>query len=423
MVTARSEGADIVEAFGLGANDYVTKPVDFAVALARIRTHLAHKWAVEDLHESEERYALAVRGANDGLWDWNLLTNEAYWSPRWKAMLGYDEQEIGVSPDEWFSRVHHEDIERVRGALTTHLADGSTALRERAPDAPPQRHVSMGAVPRRGGQGPRRHGHQAGRLAHRHHRDQAGGRAHRPAEPACSFSISSSVRSSGRSGARTPRSRFWRWASTGSTWSATAWGLSPPIVCSWRSRGGCSRAFGPPTRSRVTSRPRRWRGSGATSSTCCWTTSRMRATRCGLPSGCVARSRSRSRWTGIRCSRLPRSASPSARPATSGPRKCFATRRSRSIARRPRAPPRAKSSTPPCASGRSLACRWKPTCGTPSRAARSRCTISRSCRCEPGASPGSKRSCAGVIPYEGWSARASSFRSPKTPASSARSRG
>jgi diguanylate cyclase (GGDEF)-like protein/PAS domain S-box-containing protein len=126
MVTARSEGADIVEAFGLGANDYLTKPVDFAVALARIRTHLAHKWAVEDLHESEERYALAVRGANDGLWDWNLLSNEAYWSARWKAMLGHEEQEIGVSPDEWFNRVHPEDVARVRSELTLHLEDGST---------------------------------------------------------------------------------------------------------------------------------------------------------------------------------------------------------------------------------------------------------------------------------------------------------
>ncbi len=126
MVTARSEGADIVEAFGLGANDYVTKPVDFAVALARIRTHLAHKWAVTDLHESEERYALAVRGANDGLWDWNLLSNEAYWSPRWKAMLGHDDEEVGSSPDEWFNRVHPEDDVRVRSALKAHLEDGSS---------------------------------------------------------------------------------------------------------------------------------------------------------------------------------------------------------------------------------------------------------------------------------------------------------
>jgi diguanylate cyclase (GGDEF)-like protein/PAS domain S-box-containing protein len=125
MVTARTQGADIAEAFRLGANDYVTKPIDFPVALARIRTHLSHKWAVEDLRESEERYALAARGANDGLWDWNLTSNEVYWSPRWKAMLGYGEAEIGVSPDEWLTRVHHEDIGRVKGALAAHLAEAS----------------------------------------------------------------------------------------------------------------------------------------------------------------------------------------------------------------------------------------------------------------------------------------------------------
>jgi diguanylate cyclase (GGDEF)-like protein/PAS domain S-box-containing protein len=125
MITARTQGADIVEAFNLGANDYVTKPIDFPVALARIRTHLSHKWAVEDLRESEERYALAARGANDGLWDWNLTSNEVYCSPRWKGMLGYGEAEIGISPDEWLSRVHHEDIGRVRETLTAHLAEAS----------------------------------------------------------------------------------------------------------------------------------------------------------------------------------------------------------------------------------------------------------------------------------------------------------
>jgi diguanylate cyclase (GGDEF)-like protein/PAS domain S-box-containing protein len=125
MVTARTRGADIVEAFRLGANDYVTKPIDFPVALARIGTHLSHKRAVEDLRESEERYALAVRGANDGLWDWNLGTNEVYWSPRWKAMLGYDESALGVSPDEWLTRIHKDDAGRVKDALAAHLADAS----------------------------------------------------------------------------------------------------------------------------------------------------------------------------------------------------------------------------------------------------------------------------------------------------------
>jgi diguanylate cyclase (GGDEF)-like protein/PAS domain S-box-containing protein len=125
MVTARSRGADVVEALRLGANDYVTKPVDFPVALARVETHLSHKLAVEHLRESEERYALAVQGANDGLWDWNLATNQVYWSPRWKAMLGYDEAAIGASPDEWLTRVHDQDVQRVKDALAAHLADRS----------------------------------------------------------------------------------------------------------------------------------------------------------------------------------------------------------------------------------------------------------------------------------------------------------
>jgi diguanylate cyclase (GGDEF)-like protein/PAS domain S-box-containing protein len=124
MATARSQGADIVEAFRLGANDYVTKPIDFAVALARIETHLAHQQAVRDLRESEERYALAVQGANDGLWDWDLKTDRVYWSPRWKAILGCDEREISAEPDEWFTRIHEEDIARVRAALHVYLQSG-----------------------------------------------------------------------------------------------------------------------------------------------------------------------------------------------------------------------------------------------------------------------------------------------------------
>jgi len=61
MVTAKNQSEDIVKALDLGANDYLTKPVDFPVALARIATQLSHKRAQEALRESEERYALAAR--------------------------------------------------------------------------------------------------------------------------------------------------------------------------------------------------------------------------------------------------------------------------------------------------------------------------------------------------------------------------
>jgi diguanylate cyclase (GGDEF)-like protein/PAS domain S-box-containing protein len=121
VVSANNQSPDIVEALSLGANDYTTKPVDFAVVLARIKAHVGHKRAEAALRESEERYALAADGANDGLWDWNLRTNAIYFSPRWKFMLGCEEAEIGSSPEEWFRHVHPEDIERVKEAIALHL--------------------------------------------------------------------------------------------------------------------------------------------------------------------------------------------------------------------------------------------------------------------------------------------------------------
>src|SRR6266513_4001496 len=120
MVTAKNQSEDIVKALDLGANDYLTKPIDFPVALARIGTQLSHKRAQEALKESEERYALAARGSNDGLWDWNLSANIVHFSPRWKAMLGCQEGEIGDRPEEWFDWIHDADRERVKEEIATH---------------------------------------------------------------------------------------------------------------------------------------------------------------------------------------------------------------------------------------------------------------------------------------------------------------
>jgi len=120
MVTARNQSEDIVRALELGANDYVTKPIDFPVILARISSQLSHKHAQEALRESEERYALAARGANDGLWDWDLQQNKIYFSPRWKTMLGYKENEIGDQAEEWINRIHDADRERVKQELASH---------------------------------------------------------------------------------------------------------------------------------------------------------------------------------------------------------------------------------------------------------------------------------------------------------------
>ena len=78
--------------------------------------------AERDLRESEERYALAARGANDGLWDWDVVTGTVYYSERWAAILGYPLDDLASTIDTWLERVHADDAQRVRTELDHHLA-------------------------------------------------------------------------------------------------------------------------------------------------------------------------------------------------------------------------------------------------------------------------------------------------------------
>lgn len=74
------------------------------------------------LRESEERWKFALEGAGDGVWDWDAATDTVYFSPQWKAMLGYEENEIGDSLHEWDSRVHPDDRENVYAEINRHFA-------------------------------------------------------------------------------------------------------------------------------------------------------------------------------------------------------------------------------------------------------------------------------------------------------------
>jgi diguanylate cyclase (GGDEF)-like protein len=70
----------------------------------------------------QERFALAVRGSNDGVWEWILDTGEMHFSRRWRDLLGYGVDDLTNSVQEWFGRVHPQDLPSLRADIDAHLA-------------------------------------------------------------------------------------------------------------------------------------------------------------------------------------------------------------------------------------------------------------------------------------------------------------
>ncbi|HEU4684477.1 MAG TPA: PAS domain S-box protein [Nitrospira sp.] len=80
------------------------------------------KQVEEALRASEERWQLAVQGSNDGIWDWDMKTGEVFFSARWKAMRGFEDEELPNTISAWQSRIHPDDVERVLLRLEEYLA-------------------------------------------------------------------------------------------------------------------------------------------------------------------------------------------------------------------------------------------------------------------------------------------------------------
>ncbi|KAF0216861.1 MAG: PAS/PAC sensor-containing diguanylate [Geobacteraceae bacterium] len=113
--------------FGELASNFNLMSVSLKNGYTKLQQEITERRQTEEaLSKSEERYALAALGANDGLWDWDLKSNVIYFSPRWKTMLGYDEKEIGSSPAEWLNMVHTDDRMLLEAKLNAHI-DGHTS--------------------------------------------------------------------------------------------------------------------------------------------------------------------------------------------------------------------------------------------------------------------------------------------------------
>ncbi len=93
--------------------------------LVRVKNINVQKEIEQQLHDSRERYMLAVDGANDGIWDWDLITGELFYSSRYKSMLGLKEHEMEHTLAAWEERLHKDDYIAAKKAITDYL-EGNT---------------------------------------------------------------------------------------------------------------------------------------------------------------------------------------------------------------------------------------------------------------------------------------------------------
>ncbi len=146
FIRALHDTDEKLQGFEVGGVDYVTKPFVAEEVLARVKTHLELRrlqqrleqaqaeleWRVEArtaelalanraLQQSEERLRLVIEATSDGVWDWNLRTDEMFFSDRWYTMLDYAPGEFAAGYASWRDRVHPDDLTPTEATVQAHL--------------------------------------------------------------------------------------------------------------------------------------------------------------------------------------------------------------------------------------------------------------------------------------------------------------
>jgi PAS domain S-box-containing protein len=109
------------EGLEAGADGYITRPIPNRELLARLRVYIRLKRAEKALEKNEDRLAKIMMAANDGMWDWDLRTNQVYFDPRYYQMSGYDVDEFPHKLEEFQKRVHPGDVDYVMSEAEKHL--------------------------------------------------------------------------------------------------------------------------------------------------------------------------------------------------------------------------------------------------------------------------------------------------------------
>jgi diguanylate cyclase (GGDEF)-like protein/PAS domain S-box-containing protein len=134
----QGQSESLVNILDIGVNDFVMLPFDptlLATRLSLIETRLRELDEIrslqDEIREEYQRFLIATGGLGDGIWDLDLSTESVHFSRRWKEMLGYGPDEIEDSLESWLSRVHPEDLTRLRAIIDASIAGEVTVIEQR----------------------------------------------------------------------------------------------------------------------------------------------------------------------------------------------------------------------------------------------------------------------------------------------------